>query len=122
MPLATFPSPIPGQCNETADLRDLDTDKVLAVPAAAAASAPPEHQDLDPLPFPFDEPDGLELVEAPRPPCSPSGPPRKGQPPPPRKDFWGEDPLRLSVKIFDESFLLLESDHRKPDPPHLLDG
>ena len=52
VPLATFPSPIPGQCNETADHRDFEVDQVLAVPAAAAVSVSPERQDLEPLPFP----------------------------------------------------------------------
>ena len=66
VPLATFPSPVPGQCNETADRRDLEEDRVLAAPAAAAVSAPPERQDLEPLPFPFDDPEDLEVVEVPR--------------------------------------------------------
>ena len=48
VPLATFPSPVLGQWNETADHRDLQADKASAVPAAAATSLPLEHQDLFP--------------------------------------------------------------------------
>ena len=63
VPLATFPYPVPGQCNETADRWDFEADRMLA---AAAVSAPPERQDLEPLPFPFDDPEDLEVVEVPR--------------------------------------------------------
>ena len=79
---ATFLSPVPGQCNETADRWDFEVGKAPSVPAAAA-SASLEHQDLEPLPLLLEESDGLELVKAPRPPRPPLRPPRKGLPPPP---------------------------------------
>ena len=72
VPLANFPSPEPGQCNEAADRWDLEADWVAAVsvpaPATAELFASRRHQDLEPLPFPLEELDGFELVEKPRPP------------------------------------------------------
>ena len=87
VPLATFPSPIPGQCNETADRQDLEANRVLTALAAAAVSVVLEPQDLEPLPFPLDDPDDLAMVEVPLAPHPPPQPPQKGRPPPPRKGF-----------------------------------
>ena len=71
VPLATFPSPELGQSNETTDCRNLEVDRVAAAPAAAVVSVSLERQDLEPLPFPFDDPDSFKMVEVPRPPLLP---------------------------------------------------